>query len=109
MNKQFNYTDLFPRFKSNFIQMETLFCDFINKVHQAYIHYYIKKDDDYKDAYLFWAHKIHKEIYIPSLKISKIKIHKEVIRNYFTSMHPREILFILQTCCEKIDFQTKIF
>ncbi len=109
MNKQFNYTDLFPRFKSNFIQMETLFCDFINKVHQAYIHYYIKKDDDYKDVYLFWAHKIHKEIYIPSLKISKIKIHKEVIRNYFTSMHPRELLFVLQNCCEKIDFQTKVF
>lgn len=106
IDKHYQYTDLFPRFKGSFIQMEALFDDFINKVHLAYIHYYIKKDDIYKDAYLFWAHRIHKEIYIPSLKISKIKIHKEVIRNYFMSMHPRELLFVLQFCFEKIDFQT---
>jgi|UniRef100_A0A6C0IN96 hypothetical protein len=102
INKNFELTDLYPRFKNQFITVDGLYSDFIDKIHTAYVHYYILKDDIYKDCYMFWAHRIHKEVYIPSLKTQKIKIHKEVIRNYFTTKHPRELLYLLQHICENI-------
>lgn len=105
INKNQEYTDLFPRFKEHFINADNMVKDFIHNIHNAYIHYYILKNDDYKECYLFWAHKIHKEIFIPSLKISKIKITYDVIRNYFFTKHPREVLYVFDNCFEKLKNQ----
>lgn len=104
MKKNFQFIDMFSRFKDNFTNIDFVLNEFFSKINQAYIHYYILKDDDYKEPYMFWVHKIHKEVHIPSLKLVKIKINMESIRTYFLSMHPRELLFILDDCVKKINY-----
>lgn len=104
IKKNFQFIDMFSRFKDNFTNIDFVLNEFFNKINKAYIHYYILKDDDYKHPYMFWVHKIHKEVHIPSLKFVKVKINMEAIRKYFLSMHPRELLFILDDCFTKINY-----
>ena len=104
INKNSQFIDMFSRFKDNFTNIEFVLNEFFNKINCAYIHYYILKDDDYKQPYMFWVHKIHKEVYIPSLKLVKVKINMDSIKSYFLSMHPRELLFILKDCFTKINY-----
>lgn len=104
IKKNYGFSDRFSHFKDYFRHIDIILNEFFYKVHEAYIHYYILKDNDYKDAYLFWVHKIHKEIYLPSLKNIKVKINMESIRKYFLSMHPRELLFAIDNCIKKINY-----
>ena len=96
VNKHQEYVEHFYRFREMFHIMDILYTNFINLVHDAYTCYYITRSDHHKSNYMLWAHKIHKEVFIPSLKKKIVKINRETISNYFDKIKPREMLFILK-------------
>jgi hypothetical protein len=96
IKKNQEYVQQFSRFKQMFSNMDMLYINFIYQVQNAYVSYYITKNDDHKNIYMNWAHKIHKEVFIPSLQKKKIKINRESISEYFSKIQPREMLHIMK-------------
>ena len=98
MKNEQMYCKYFPSFKDMFRNMDIIYKNFIDMVYLCYTDYYILRQLPYKKLYMNWAEKIHKDIYIPSLKNkNRIKINKQVIERYFEDLHPREISFIFES------------
>ena len=91
-----------PRNRKKFYLIHHEFEDFIHNVHNSYMEKYIYKTKEViLDKYEIHIDKIHRDIFLPSLKMmnkmDKIVITRDVVRNYFNDMEPRELLFIINT------------
>ena len=88
------------RNRKNFYLIHHEFEDFIHNVHTSYMEKYIYKTKEViLDKYEIYIDKIHRDIYLPSLKtmnkMDKVVITRDIVRSYFDDMEPRELLFII--------------
>jgi len=91
-----------PINRKKFYLIHHEFEDFIHNVHTSYMEKYIyKTKEDILDKYEIHIDKIHRDIYLPSLKtmnkVDKVVITRDIVRNYFNDAEPRELLFIINT------------
>lgn len=95
IGKVTDYLFFNPRYKKAFNRMNRTLKEFIENVYQSYIDKFVfKKNIVMVDNYIIHINKLHKEIYLPSLRKgnSVIKINESVVRDYFMKMEPH-ILF----------------
>jgi len=84
------YRDIFSKFKK---QTD----DFVSKLHNAYVQYFIKKmgkQVNIDKPIFIHIHKIHNNIFIPSLSQTKKIMTRRVIQEeYFNMFEPKEMLY----------------
>jgi len=87
------------RNRKNFYIIHHEFEDFIHNVHTSYMEKYIYKIKEVIiDKYNIHIDKIHRHLYLPSLKTTnKVVITRDIVRKYFDDMEPRELLFIINS------------
>lgn len=86
----------FPMYTKIFGQFEKQYQDFVTNVHQSYYSYYVKKEGiPISKKFFIHASKIHHQIYLPSLMEGRKIISRKVVKEYFDSMKPSEIIFYL--------------
>jgi len=91
-----HYVNHFPHFRRHFSKIKNKYEQFIISIYKYYIQFYILKNYYIPPFYLPHIHKIHYTVYIPTIKKNKTNITKNIIKEYFHQIHPRELLFILQ-------------
>ena len=71
--------------------------DFISNTHKFYSDTYIKKVSTHvPEKYSTHIHKLHHQVYLPSLKTStKKKITRKEVIDYYNNLEPRELMYIL--------------
>jgi len=93
-----NWIKTCPLFKKQFLQMNENMEEFIKKIYESYLSFYVFKNNmEISEKYYSHIYKIHHGIYLPSLKkkpCERIKITRNIIKNYFYNMEPRELFFI---------------
>jgi hypothetical protein len=96
-NKIDEYITLFPSMKKEFLLLRNDYEDFMRTVHRAYVDVYVRKYTNKMDEkYSSHIFKIHKEIYLPSLKMGNpVRITYQHVFEYFSKMEPRELLYLL--------------
>lgn len=87
----------FPRYKRLFKKFSYDYNELVSNVHTSYLQRYVqKKDIKISEQYLPHIHRIHHDIYIPSLNIEAPRIIKRaIVKEYFDKMEPRELLYHL--------------
>jgi hypothetical protein len=86
----------FPRYRSIFSQFNKQYNDFITNVHQSYFSYYVKKQGiPISKKYFIHASKIHHNIFLPKLSTEKIVVTRNIVKEYFDSLSPNELLYYL--------------
>jgi hypothetical protein len=87
----------FPRYGKLFKKFSYDYTEFIKNIHLSYLHHYVqKKDIKISEQYYKHIYNIHHNIYIPSLNIEAPRIIKRnVVKEYFDKMEPRELLYHL--------------
>lgn len=87
----------FPQYNNLFFGFYKDFQSFITNLHQSYVSYYIKKTGDkISKRYFPLIHKLHHNVYIPSLSTGEKQIMKRaVVYKYIVDMHPVEIIYFL--------------
>jgi len=96
MGKVKEYLQFFPMYKNMFYAFHQQSADFIRKIHNAYVAYYIKRERNETkiDPSIFrHIHKIHHDIYIPSLNRERVIINCKRVSDYFNAMEPKEQLY----------------
>jgi len=89
-----------PRNRKAFRKIHDAFEEFVLNVHISYMEKYIYKTlSKMPEKYEIHVRRIHHNLYLPSLNrgATKIKVTKDVVRNYFDKMEPRELLFIVNS------------
>lgn len=88
----------FPMYKGIFYDFYTQYHSFITEVHNAYISYYVLKENRrIAKKYFIHASKIHHAIYLPSIQTgTKEKITHRIVRDYFDSVPPNKMLYYLR-------------
>lgn len=81
----------FPQYKNIFHRFFNQFESFVKNVHQAYMDYYVTKVSR-NDKYLPVIHKLHYEVYLPSIKNQKIIMRKAEVRKQLLQFAP-SVLF----------------
>jgi len=103
ISKDVDYILHFPKQKKQFFKCRNIYNQFITNIHQMYLSFYVHKNihhineniKEYSKNFTH-IHKIHKLIYLPSLKTdTKIVIRRNLVKAYFDKMEPRELMFIL--------------
>jgi hypothetical protein len=93
------FLSLFPRYTRIFNQFYYQQSNFIKKVHDAYVMYFIKKQGKNVviDKSIFrHIHNIHKNIYLENMaKGTKVIITRQVITDWFNRFEPKEMLYHL--------------
>lgn len=86
-----------PRNRNMFYKIHHAFEEFIQNVHISYMDNYIyKKKEVILEKYYTHICKIHRDIYLHSLKTNtRVKITRDIVRNYFDAMEPRELLYMI--------------
>lgn len=97
INKIKEFLDFFPRYNRLFIRFSADYSKFISNVHSSYLTHYVKKKSVIiAKQYLPHIIKIHHDIYLHSLNLESVVIvRKNVVREYFDKMEPRELLYHL--------------
>jgi hypothetical protein len=91
------YLQYYPRFRRKFQQFHSMCNEFIDLAHTHYLARYVWRNCNIiSPKYAPYIDAIHREIYLPSLKIQKTIITRKVIRKYLFSLSPNEILYALQ-------------
>lgn len=97
----------FPMYKNIFYKFNKQTEDFITKLHDAYVMYFIKKMGNqvkFDKPIFIHIHKIHNNIYIPSLSQTKKVITRRLIKEeYFNSFEPKEMLFHVNYLSREIE------
>ena len=87
----------FPMYKSIFNKFNKQTEDFITKLHDAYVQYFIKRMGNqvkFDKPIFIHIHKIHNNIYIPSLSQTKKVITRRLVKEeYFNNFEPKEMLY----------------
>lgn len=87
----------FSTYKREFFKIQEDYTHFVGRLHQCYLDTYIYRLPN-PTEYSRYAHRLHKEIYIPSLqKGSRQYISKKVVGEFLKTLDPRELLFALNT------------
>ena len=105
INKVDDFLLKYPSYTLAFSRFERHYKRFITNVHNSYYSYYVNKTGragDISDKYLYHIHKLHSEVYLPSLASSGLNkttnrkvINKEAIREYFKQYEPHQLLYYL--------------
>lgn len=89
----------YPAYVYTFYQYTMLYNNMIINVQNAYYLKYISKsvkETGISKKYRYHVYKLHKNIYLPSLKTKHpITITKQVVRDYFSSYEPHQLLYYL--------------
>ena len=87
----------FPHFKSAFFNFYKQYKQFVENIHFSYMSQYVYKTKEMiSPKYLPYIQKIHKEIYLPSLRTrQKTVISSQVVRDFMNQLSPDEILYAL--------------
>ena len=96
-----DYLQFFPQFRRTFRKFQELFQDYIEELHAAYLVKYVWKnsiDKKMNEKYLPYVNDIHRELYIPSLRSSRIRVTKSMVSQYMMKKTPGELLYILCKC-----------
>lgn len=90
----------FPQYKNTFHRFFNQFESFVKNVHQAYMDYYITKIscDNENNIYLPVIHKLHYEVYLPSLQTEKIIMRKTEVRKQLLQFAPSVLFHYLYVC-----------
>jgi len=98
------YLTIFPKLKKEFYLLRTLYEEFMKRVHNSYLLKYVYKDDTpVLDKYSSHIYKIHRTLYLPKLNKHTIaKIRYNDVVDYFNTMEPRELLYILNWDCRNL-------
>jgi hypothetical protein len=85
----------FSSYKREFFKIQEDYNHFVGRLHQCYLDTYIYGLLN-PNAYSKYARRLHKEIYIPSLRTGKRKyISKKLVGEFLKTLDPRELLFAL--------------
>lgn len=96
VDKILDFLDHFPQYKKIFFRFHRQYEEFITQLHQAYVSYFIKKEGrQISKRYFPLIHRLHKEVYVPSLANQKIVMKRPVIRDYIVAMPPSEVIYYL--------------
>lgn len=99
MNKVEDFLNYFPKYRDWFWIFYTDLSNYIINLHQSYLSHYIQKSTiQISGKYFPLMEKIHREIYLPSLKknTQKIIIKKKIVREFVYSLTPGELLYYLR-------------
>jgi len=92
------YLNAFPQYTRLFYNMEIEFSIFVNRVHEAYVNFYILKirDTIIPKKYFVHAARIHHSIYLPSIQAGrKRSIKHETVFEYFNQFTPSRMFYFL--------------
>jgi hypothetical protein len=98
INKVMDFLRYFPNYKKIFYTFYKQYEDFITNLHASYISYYIRKSGvKISKKYFPIIHKVHHEVYIPSLSSEegKIIMRRGEIGKFVSKMTPSEIIYYL--------------
>jgi hypothetical protein len=96
ISKVEEYVSLFPKMRKDMYLMRYLVDQFMKQVHASYMSKYVFKEGKViVEKYRSHIYKLHHEIYLPSLAKEKIPIKYSTVVEYFHSMEPREMLYVL--------------
>lgn len=98
INKIKNFLNYFPQYKNVFYGFYYKYNNFVTNVHQSYVSYYVKKENQkISKKYFPHIYKIHHELYLPSLQDEneKLIIRRKIVEDYFKNLEPREMLYHL--------------
>ena len=85
----------FPKYKKMFSKFYEQYQQFINNIHSAYLEKWVYKKK-IPDKYVRYVDRLHKEIYIPSVKNgAKSIITKDVIYKFINDLEPEEVLYAM--------------
>jgi len=96
-----DYLCYFPQFRRTFRKFQELFQDYIEELHAAYLVKYVWKNSTsgrMNEKYFPYVNDIHRELYIPSLRTSRIRVTKSLVYQYMMKKPPGELLYILCEC-----------
>jgi len=98
IGKILDFLGYFPQYKKIFSEFYNQFEAFVTKTHQYYVSYYVKKQGrPVPKNYFMLIHRLHKDVYLPSLAdpTKKIILKRPVIRSSILNLTPNEIMFYL--------------
>jgi hypothetical protein len=97
----------FPVYENIFSKFKKQTDDFITKLHDSYVLYFIKKmgkQVNIDKPIFIHIHKIHINIYIPSLSGTKKVMTRRVIQEeYFNKLEPKEMLYHVNYLSREIE------
>jgi hypothetical protein len=93
-----DFLKFFPQYKEVFYRFYKEFQEFVTNVHQSYISYYVRKSgQQISKKYFPLIHKLHHEIFLPSLVEGEEKIimRRAEIGKRLGEMTPSELIYYL--------------
>lgn len=88
---------VYPNYARQLYNVKDVYENMITNIHQCYLDYFVKKrSNDIPNHYEKFLWKIHKTIYLPSIRTDKpCIITRGVIKNFFDELSPNEQMYIL--------------
>ena len=93
-----DYLQYYKEHKSQFNDFRNIMHQYTNELFVNYISCYIKKQKELKDfpeKYRTHMYVLHHELYLKDLLPEKKYVTKEIVINYFNSIHPSKQMFVL--------------
>ena len=89
-------SSIYPDYKKQLYNAKNSYERMITNIHRRYKDYYVdKKSIELPKIYRKHIEKIHKTIYIPSIKTKNPDIiTRSVVKRYFDSLSPNEMLYL---------------
>lgn len=96
IGKVLDFLGYFPQYKKVFRAFYTQWESFVTNVHQSYVSYYVKHENvPISKRYFPLIHKLHHEVYIPSIATGKIIMRRSEVRKRLLEIPPSEIFYYL--------------
>jgi hypothetical protein len=96
INKVQDFLGHFPQYKKIFFRFHRQYEDFITQLHQSYVSYYVKKEGkQIEKRYFPLIHRLHHDVYLPSLASEKIIMKRSVIKDHIVEIPPSDIIYYL--------------
>ena len=95
INRINEYISYFPKQKTAFMQFSKQYRNFAKGLHESYLLRYVQKNQPINPKYDRLVERIHREIYLPSLRTDKGKGQKitlYIVREYMRRLPPMEIM-----------------
>jgi hypothetical protein len=96
IGKVLDFLGYFPQYKKVFRAFYTQWESFVTNIHQSYVSYYVKHENvPISKRYFPLIHKLHHEVYIPSIATEKIIMRRSEVRKRLLEISPSEIFYYL--------------
>ena len=105
IDKVMDFLKHFPQYKKVFHRFYNQFEEYVTKIHQAYVSYYVRKEGvQIPKKYFVVIHKIHHEVYIPSLsaqvedadgKKERLIMRRSEVRKALLNLPPSSVFYYL--------------